>query len=181
VKAIGIRRETAGGYLKAADIGLRPPGGWGKKAPAKPANGVTADPGSVSEANFVLCSVAQFLGDAVFVDCLAVVGKGHHRNKGDRRNFFGLPCAVVLECTAFAANDNITSFLHIATKVVTAWIIYEWDEAKNRANLAKHGLHFAAAEQMLTGPCVTFVDDRFDYGERLITLGLLASRVVIIT
>ena len=34
---------------------------------------------------------------------------------------------------------------------------------------------------MLTGPCVTFVDDRFDYGEeRFITLGLLAGRVVVI-
>ena len=34
---------------------------------------------------------------------------------------------------------------------------------------------------MFTGPCVTFEDSRFDYGEeRLITLGLLAGRVVII-
>jgi uncharacterized DUF497 family protein len=34
---------------------------------------------------------------------------------------------------------------------------------------------------VLTGPCVTFVDDRFDYGEkRLITLGLLDNRVVMI-
>jgi uncharacterized DUF497 family protein len=31
------------------------------------------------------------------------------------------------------------------------------------------------------GPCVTFLDDRFDYGEeRLITLGLLARRLVTI-
>ncbi|MGH7879368.1 MAG: BrnT family toxin [Candidatus Binataceae bacterium] len=31
------------------------------------------------------------------------------------------------------------------------------------------------------GPCVTFVDDRFDYGEeRLVTLGLLAGRLVVI-
>jgi uncharacterized DUF497 family protein len=34
---------------------------------------------------------------------------------------------------------------------------------------------------VLTGPCVTFEDSRFDYGEeRLISLGLLAGRVVII-
>jgi uncharacterized protein len=34
---------------------------------------------------------------------------------------------------------------------------------------------------VLSGPCVTFVDDRFDYGEkRFTTLGLLAGRVVII-
>jgi uncharacterized DUF497 family protein len=31
------------------------------------------------------------------------------------------------------------------------------------------------------GPSVTFVDDRFDYGEeRLVTLGLLAGRLVVI-
>ena len=59
--------------------------------------------------------------------------------------------------------------------------MYEWDEAKNRTNFAKHGLHFADAEEVLTGPCVTFVDDRFDYGEkRVISLGLLAGRVVIV-
>jgi hypothetical protein len=58
---------------------------------------------------------------------------------------------------------------------------YEWDEAKNRQNLAKHGLSFEDAGQVLCGPCVTFEDDRFDYGEeRLITLGLLAGRLVVI-
>jgi hypothetical protein len=58
---------------------------------------------------------------------------------------------------------------------------YEWDEAKNRKNLAKHGLSFEDAEQVFSAPCVTFEDDRFDYGEeRLITLGLLAGRLVVI-
>ena len=58
---------------------------------------------------------------------------------------------------------------------------YEWDEAKNRKNLAKHGLSFEDAEQVFSGPCVTFEDDRFDYGEeRLITLGMLAGRLVVI-
>jgi uncharacterized DUF497 family protein len=57
----------------------------------------------------------------------------------------------------------------------------EWDEAKNRKNLEKHGLSFEDAEQVFSGPCVTFEDDRFDYGEkRLITLGLLARRLVVI-
>ena len=60
-------------------------------------------------------------------------------------------------------------------------MIFEWDGAKNRSNLAKHGLDFADAEQVLTGPCVTFEDDRIDYGEeRLITLGLLEGRLVVI-
>ena len=58
---------------------------------------------------------------------------------------------------------------------------YEWDDAKNRANVAKHGLSFEDAELVFSGPCVTFQDERFDYGEkRLITLGLLAGRLVAI-
>lgn len=58
---------------------------------------------------------------------------------------------------------------------------YEWDEAKNRTNIAKHALSFDDAEQIFAGPCVTFEDDRFAYGEeRLITLGLLAGRLVVI-
>jgi uncharacterized DUF497 family protein len=57
----------------------------------------------------------------------------------------------------------------------------EWDEAKNRSNFAKHGLSFEDAEQVFSGPCVTFEDDRSYYGERrLITLGLLAGRLVVI-
>jgi len=58
---------------------------------------------------------------------------------------------------------------------------YEWDAAKNRSNFAKHGLDFSDAERVFSGPCVTFEDSRFDYGEeRLITLGLLAGRLVVI-
>src|SRR6266851_7842530 len=34
----GVRRETAGAYLKAAGIGVRPPRMWGRRPPAKPAN-----------------------------------------------------------------------------------------------------------------------------------------------
>ena len=32
--ATGVRRETAGSYLRAAGIAVRPPGGWGKRAPS---------------------------------------------------------------------------------------------------------------------------------------------------
>ncbi len=46
--ATGVRRETAAGYLRAAGIPLRPPGGWGRRAPAKPAIEVTTDFGAVS-------------------------------------------------------------------------------------------------------------------------------------
>src|ERR1700723_17504 len=45
-QATGVRRETAGAYLKAAGIAVRPPGSWGRRAPAKPANEVTPDSGA---------------------------------------------------------------------------------------------------------------------------------------
>src|ERR1700730_11782049 len=37
-KETRVRRETAAAYLKAAGIAIRPPGGWGRSPPAKPAN-----------------------------------------------------------------------------------------------------------------------------------------------
>ncbi len=43
--ATGVRRETASGYLKAAGIDVRPPGGWGRLA-AKPAKEATPDFGA---------------------------------------------------------------------------------------------------------------------------------------
>jgi hypothetical protein len=43
-----IRRETAAGYLRAAGIAVRPSGGWGRLAPAKPANEVITDFGAES-------------------------------------------------------------------------------------------------------------------------------------
>jgi transposase len=42
-KETGVRRETAGAYLKAAGVPIRPPGGWGRRSPAKPANEVAPD------------------------------------------------------------------------------------------------------------------------------------------
>ncbi len=52
-QATGVRRETAGAYLKAAGIAVRPPGAWGRRAPAKPANEVTPDPADSKPANEV--------------------------------------------------------------------------------------------------------------------------------
>jgi hypothetical protein len=47
-RATHVRRETAAAYLKAAGIAIRPPGGWGRQPPAKPANEVTTDFGAGS-------------------------------------------------------------------------------------------------------------------------------------
>ena len=45
-QATGVRRETAGGYLKSAGIALRSPGGWGRRAPSKADTSVTTGSGS---------------------------------------------------------------------------------------------------------------------------------------
>jgi transposase len=57
--AVHIRRETIGGYLRAAGIAVRPPGSWGRLAPAKPANEVITDFGAESNA-FTVAPTAPF-------------------------------------------------------------------------------------------------------------------------
>src|SRR3989442_270681 len=49
-QATGVRRETAGAYLKAAGIAVRPSGGWGRRS-SKPANGVITDSADSKPAN----------------------------------------------------------------------------------------------------------------------------------
>ena len=59
--------------------------------------------------------------------------------------------------------------------------MYEWDATKRQENLSKHGLSFDDAETVFSGPCVTFEDTRFDYGEpRFITIGRLEGHVVVV-
>jgi len=58
---------------------------------------------------------------------------------------------------------------------------YEWDEAKRRSNIQKHGIDFIGIETLFAGTTVTTLDDRFDYGEsRFITSGLFRGRVVVV-
>jgi transposase len=49
-QATGVRRETAGDYLRVAGIALRAPGGWGHRSTAKAAIEVTTDSGDGSGA-----------------------------------------------------------------------------------------------------------------------------------
>ena len=57
----------------------------------------------------------------------------------------------------------------------------EWDEEKCVENLEKHELSFEDAWQVFSGDTITIPDDRYDHGEeRLITLGRLAGRVVVV-
>lgn len=58
---------------------------------------------------------------------------------------------------------------------------YEWDEAKRRSNIQKHGIDFVGIEKAFADTTLTVLDDRFDYAEsRFITLALLSGRVVVI-
>jgi uncharacterized protein len=50
---------------------------------------------------------------------------------------------------------------------------YEWDPAKNAANLAKHGIDFADAMVIFDGPVLETVDKRRNYGEeRIAAIGV---------
>lgn len=42
---------------------------------------------------------------------------------------------------------------------------FEWDENKRRANWEKHGIDFAEAEEVFSGPMITRRDTRKDYQE----------------
>lgn len=57
---------------------------------------------------------------------------------------------------------------------------FEWDDAKNRLNIAKHGVSFEDARRIFDGFTVDRPDERFDYGEeRMISVGSLAGVVIL--
>ena len=58
---------------------------------------------------------------------------------------------------------------------------YEWDEAKNQANIRKHGIDFRDAVRVFDKPTLTDVDDRRDYSEvRTNSIGDLGGLAVIL-
>ena len=57
----------------------------------------------------------------------------------------------------------------------------EYDPVKRAETMALRGIDMADAGGVLSGPCITFRDDRFDYGEpRFLSVGLLGGRMVIV-
>ena len=57
----------------------------------------------------------------------------------------------------------------------------EWDEAKNRANIRKHGFDFADAREMFRGFILVRPDTREDYGEeRWIGIGMIQGRFALV-
>lgn len=58
---------------------------------------------------------------------------------------------------------------------------FEWDEAKNRSNIRKHGFDFADAPEVFEGPMLARPDTREDYREeRWIAVGMFRARVVVL-
>lgn len=56
---------------------------------------------------------------------------------------------------------------------------FEWDEAKCRENIRKHGLDFGDAWKVFGSQLVVELDDRDNYGEeRWAGVGLLDDRIV---
>ena len=71
-------------------------------------------------------------------------------------------------------------FSDVATNGVTM-IQFEWDEAKNRANIRKHGFDFADAEQLFSGILLVRADLRRDYGEsRWVGIGTIRGRTAVV-
>jgi len=59
--------------------------------------------------------------------------------------------------------------------------VFEWDESKNRANIRKHGFHFAEAEEMFRGILLIRPDTAEDYGEeRWVGIGMVRGRVALV-
>ena len=58
---------------------------------------------------------------------------------------------------------------------------FEWDDAKAKANVQKHGVSFHAAAEALAGWVVRKRDLRFDYGEdRWVAIGRHGGTVVVV-
>ena len=56
---------------------------------------------------------------------------------------------------------------------------FEWDEAKNQANIRKHGIDFRDAVKVFAKPTLDRVDSRQDYGKiRVNSISELGGQVV---
>lgn len=59
--------------------------------------------------------------------------------------------------------------------------MYEWDEAKDRINIQKHGISFATAVRIFDGPVLTAHDNTMEYGEiRELSIGLVDGIVAVL-
>lgn len=58
---------------------------------------------------------------------------------------------------------------------------FEWDDAKNSANIRKHGIDFADVIDIFSHPMLVMLDDREVYGEeRWIAIGWIHALVGVV-
>lgn len=58
---------------------------------------------------------------------------------------------------------------------------FEWDDAKNAANISKHGIDFADVTDVFNHPMLGMLDDRADYGEeRWIAIGWIHALIGVV-
>jgi uncharacterized protein len=58
---------------------------------------------------------------------------------------------------------------------------FEWDDNKQRVNIARHGIDFQDAKAVLEDAPVMLSDDRYDYGEhRCIAAGEVKGQLLIV-
>lgn len=60
-------------------------------------------------------------------------------------------------------------------------MLFEWDEAKHRANVAKHGFGFDFAARIFEGAVTEWCDTRRDWGEvRIVALGQVEGAAYVV-
>lgn len=60
-------------------------------------------------------------------------------------------------------------------------VTFDWDDAKNRSNLRKHGVGFDTASLVFDDPYALMLQDRFENGEeRWQAIGRIADAVVLV-
>jgi uncharacterized DUF497 family protein len=58
---------------------------------------------------------------------------------------------------------------------------FEWDSAKNDANIRQHKIDFADAPAVFNGPMLTDLDERVEYGEdRWVSIDILYQLTVVV-
>jgi hypothetical protein len=88
-QATGVRRETAGDYLRVAGIALRRPGGWGRQCPSKAAiDPITHSAGGDSKAAIEV--ISDLLASKPGCGPSSNVGQARARVKSRSRTLAGV-------------------------------------------------------------------------------------------
>jgi len=62
-----------------------------------------------------------------------------------------------------------------------SYVQFEWDEAKRKANIAKHGIDFLDVPEMFGSLMLVGTDSRKEYGEtRKIGFGFIRGRLMVV-